>query len=47
MVVANNEIDETKNSGKLTTISMAMAMQASPNGAHSGLHLKPLDAAIG
>ena len=27
MVVANNEIDETKNAGKLTTISMAMAMQ--------------------
>jgi len=27
MVVANNEIDETKNAGKLTTISMAMAIQ--------------------
>jgi len=27
MVVANNEIDETQNAGKLTTISMAMAMQ--------------------
>jgi hypothetical protein len=27
MVVANKEIDETKNAGKLTTISMAMAMQ--------------------
>jgi hypothetical protein len=27
MVMANNEIDETKNAGKLTTISMAMAMQ--------------------
>ncbi len=27
MVVANNEIDETKNSGKSTTISMAIAMQ--------------------
>ncbi len=27
MVVANNEIDETKNVGKLMTISMAMAMQ--------------------
>jgi hypothetical protein len=52
MVVANNEIDETKNAGKLTTISMAMAMQhttrgASPDGAHPGLHSKPLDAAIG
>ena len=53
MVVANNEISETKNAGKLTTITMAMAMQrgtiwgASPNGAHPGLHSKPLDAAIG
>jgi len=27
MVVANNKINETKNAGKLTTISMAMAMQ--------------------
>ena len=27
MVVANNEINETKNAGKLTTISMAMVMQ--------------------
>jgi len=27
MVVANNEIDETKNAGKSTMISMAMAMQ--------------------
>jgi hypothetical protein len=27
MVVANNEIDETKNAGKSTTISMAMGMQ--------------------
>jgi len=27
MVVANNEIDETKNAGKSTTISMATAMQ--------------------
>ena len=27
MVVANNEIDETKNAGNSTTISMAMAMQ--------------------
>jgi hypothetical protein len=26
MVVANNEIDETKNAGKSMTISMAMAM---------------------
>jgi len=27
MVVANNEIDETKNAGKSTTILVAMAMQ--------------------
>ena len=27
MVVANNEIDETKNAGKSMAISMAMAMQ--------------------
>jgi len=27
MVVANNEIDETKNAGESTTISVAMAMQ--------------------
>ena len=27
MVVANNEIDETKNAGTSTAISMAMAMQ--------------------
>jgi hypothetical protein len=27
MVVANNEIDKTKNAGKITTILMAMAMQ--------------------
>jgi ABC-type cobalamin/Fe3+-siderophores transport system ATPase subunit len=27
MVVANNEIDETKNAGKSTTILMAMAIQ--------------------
>ena len=27
MVVANNEIDETKNAGKPKTNSMAMAMQ--------------------
>ncbi len=27
MVVTNNEIDETKNAGKLTMILVAMAMQ--------------------
>ena len=48
MVVANNEIDETKNAGKSTTISMAMAMQwHDTDKAHPGHHSKPLDAAIG
>ena len=52
MVVANNKIDETKKSGKSMTILVAMVMQrtrrgTSPNEAHPGLHLKPLDAAIG
>jgi hypothetical protein len=52
MVVANNNIDETKKSGKSMTILVAMVMQrtrrgTSPNEAHPGLHLKPLDAAIG
>jgi hypothetical protein len=32
MVVANNKIDETKNAGKWTTISMAMAMQRYDSG---------------
>jgi hypothetical protein len=52
MVGANNEIDETKNAGKLMTILMAMAMQWYNAGCitrwiTSRLHLKPLDAAIG
>jgi hypothetical protein len=52
MVVANNEIDETKNAGKLTTISMAIAMQRYnarriAQWSTSRLHSKPLDAAIG
>jgi hypothetical protein len=55
MVVANNEIDETKHAGKSTTISMAMVMQRYDVGrisrwstsSHPGLHSKPLDAAIG
>jgi hypothetical protein len=48
MVVANNEIDETKNAGKLMAISMAMAMQwHDTDKAHPGHHSKPLDAAIG
>jgi len=52
MVVANNEIDETKNAGKSTTISVAMAMQWYDAGRiarwrTSRLHSKPLDVAIG
>ncbi len=52
MVVANNKIDETKNAGKLTTISMAMAMQQYnvrriAQWSKIMLHSKPLDAAIG
>jgi hypothetical protein len=52
MVVGNNELTTTKNAGKLTTISMAMAMQLYDAGriarwSTSRLHSKPLDAAIG
>jgi hypothetical protein len=52
MVVANNKIDETKNGGKSTTISMAVAMQryderCIARWSTSRLHSKPLDAAIG
>ena len=54
MVVANNEMDETKNAGKSTTISIAMAMQWYDVGRIARwissvalLHSKPLDAAIG
>ena len=36
MVVANNEIDETKNAGKSTTISVAMAMQRYDTGRIAG-----------
>ena len=49
MVVANNEINTTKNAGELVAISMTMGMQRY-NGGHiarwstSRLHLKPLDA---
>jgi hypothetical protein len=50
--VANNEIDATKNAGKLTTILTTMRMRrcyagASPNEAQPGLHSKPMDATIG
>jgi len=34
MVVANNEIDETKNAGKSTTILMAMQRYDRPDGRH-------------
>jgi len=52
MVVANNEIDETKNAGKLTTISVAMAMQRYNAGriarrSTSRASLEALDATIG
>jgi len=50
--VGDNDIGDNRNAVKSTTISMAMAMQgttrgASPDGAHPGLHLKPMDATIG
>jgi len=52
MVVGNNKSMTMKNAGKSLAISIAMRMWrfdagASPKGAHPGLHLKPLDAAIG
>jgi hypothetical protein len=52
MVVANNKINDNKNAGKSTTISMAMAMQRYnvrriARWSTSRLHSKPLDAAIG
>ena len=52
MVVGDNELTAIKNADESLAISMAMAMQratrgASPDGAHPGLHSKPLDAAIG
>ena len=52
MVVANNEINATKNAGKSVAILMTMGMQRY-NAGHiarwstSRLHSKPLDAAIG
>ncbi len=46
MVLANNEIDETKNAGKSMTISVAMAMQWYDAG-RIARWSKPLDAAIG
>ncbi len=50
--MANNKIDEAKNEGKSTTISIAMVMQRYnvrriAQWSTSRLHSKPLDAAIG
>jgi len=51
--VGDNEFGDNTNAGKLTMISMAMAMQRYDARhiarwrAHPGLHLKPTDAAIG
>jgi hypothetical protein len=52
MLVGNNESTTTKNVGELLAILIAMQMWrynagTSPGGAHTGLHLKPLDDAIG
>jgi hypothetical protein len=52
MVVGNNESTTTANVGELLAILIAMQMRrydagTSPDGAHPGLHSKPLDAAIG
>ena len=54
MVVGNNESTTTKNAGKSLAISIAllcrcdgMTRGTSPDGAHPGLHSKPLDAAKG
>ena len=50
MVVGDNESTATKNAGESMAISIAVAMttrDTSPDGAYPGLHLKPLDAAIG
>jgi hypothetical protein len=52
MVVANNEINATKNAGESVAILMTMGMQRY-NAGHiaqwstSRLHSKPMDAAIG
>ena len=54
MLVGNNELATTKNTGKLLAILIAMRMRrcttrdASPNSnrAHPGLHSEPLGAAI-
>ena len=40
MVVANNEINETKNAGKSTTMLVAMAMQRYDAGRISRWHQK-------
>jgi hypothetical protein len=52
MVVANNEIDETKMQANQRQFRWPWQCNGttwgtSPDEAHPGLHLKPLDAAIG
>jgi hypothetical protein len=48
--VGNNKSTTTKNAGKSLAISIAMhggtTWGALPNGAHPGLHSKPLDTTI-
>jgi hypothetical protein len=50
--VGNNKSTTTKNAGESLAILIAMRVRrydagASLDGSHPGLHLKPLDAAIG
>jgi hypothetical protein len=50
--VGNNQLTTTANEGELLAFLIAMQMQRydaghTPDGAHPGLHSKPLDAAIG
>ena len=47
MVVANNEIEANQQRFRWPWRCSGTMRGASPNGAHPGLHLKPLDAAIG
>ena len=46
MLVGNNESTTATNVGELLAILIAMRVRL-PDGAHPGLHLKPLDVAIG
>jgi hypothetical protein len=49
MLVGINKLTTTKNADKLLAILIAMRMTRGtlPNGTHSWLHAKPLDATIG